>query len=145
MDGGQLQTNIVRVDGQHSVYIPVLKQGGNSNTITIVNGVKKAVANLLDIPSVLKTNVVFDQSAFVKIAVKNVINEGTIGLLLDSVDDPALPRECQGDNCGIDLDSDLCPGDFSWAQSRRKLHQYDGSGRTCARIVAAYRQLGRGP
>jgi multidrug efflux pump subunit AcrB len=81
-DGGQLQTNIVRVDGQHSVYIPVLKQGGNSNTITIVNGVKKAVENLLDIPSVLKTSVVFDQSVFVKIAVKNVINEGTIGLCL---------------------------------------------------------------
>jgi multidrug efflux pump subunit AcrB len=84
-DGGQLQTNIVRVDGQHSVYIPVLKQGGNSNTITIVNGVKKAVSNLLDIPSVLKTNVVFDQSVFVKIAVKNVINEGTIGLCLTAL------------------------------------------------------------
>jgi len=84
-DGGQLQTNIVRVDGQHSVYIPVLKQGGNSNTITIVDGVKKAVQHLLDIPSVLKTNVVFDQSVFVKIAVKNVINEGTIGLCLTAL------------------------------------------------------------
>jgi multidrug efflux pump subunit AcrB len=84
-DSGQLQTNIVRVDGQHSVYIPVLKQGGNSNTITIVNGVKKAVENLLDIPSVLKTSVVFDQSVFVKIAVKNVINEGTIGLCLTAL------------------------------------------------------------
>ena len=85
VDGGQLQTNIVRVDGQHSVYIPVLKQGGNSNTITIVDGVKKAVAHLLDVPSVLKTDVVFDQSAFVKIAVKNVINEGTIGLCLTAL------------------------------------------------------------
>jgi multidrug efflux pump subunit AcrB len=85
IDGGQLQTNIVRVDGQHSVYIPILKQGGNSNTITIVDGVKKAVAHLLDIPSVLRTNVVFDQSAFVKIAVKNVINEGTIGLCLTAL------------------------------------------------------------
>jgi multidrug efflux pump subunit AcrB len=85
IDGGQLQTNIVRVDGQHSVYIPVLKQGGNSNTITIVDGVKKAVAHLLDIPSVLKTDVVFDQSAFVKLAVKNVINEGTIGLVLTAL------------------------------------------------------------
>ena len=84
-DGGQLQTNIVRVDGQRSVYIPILKQGGNSNTITIVNGVKKAVANLLDIPSVLRTNVVFDQSVFVKIAVKNVISEGTIGLCLTAL------------------------------------------------------------
>jgi multidrug efflux pump subunit AcrB len=85
IDGGQLQTNIVRVDGQHSVYIPILKQGGNSNTITIVNGVKAAVAHLLDIPKVLKTDVVFDQSIFVKIAVKNVINEGTLGLLLTAL------------------------------------------------------------
>jgi multidrug efflux pump subunit AcrB len=84
-DSGALQTNIVRVDGQHSVYIPILKQGGNSNTITIVNGIKEAVRNLLDIPKVLKTNVVFDQSVFVKIAVKNVINEGTIGLCLTAL------------------------------------------------------------
>jgi multidrug efflux pump subunit AcrB len=84
-DSGALQTNIVRVDGQHSVYIPVLKQGGNSNTITIVDGIKRAVQNLLDIPKVLKTNVVFDQSVFVKIAVKNVINEGAIGLCLTAL------------------------------------------------------------
>ncbi len=85
VDGGQLQTNIVRVDGQESVYIPVLKQGGNSNTITIVNGVKEAVSHLLDIPKVLKTEVVFDQSVFVKMAVKNVINEGAIGLCLTAL------------------------------------------------------------
>lgn len=84
-DAGQLQTNIVRVDGQKSVYIPVLKQGGNSNTITIVDGVKEAVAHLLDVPKVLKTDVVFDQSVFVKIAVKNVINEGMIGLVLTAL------------------------------------------------------------
>ena len=84
-DTGALQTNIVRVDGQHSVYIPILKQGGDSNTITIVNGIKEAIKHLLDIPKVLKTNVVFDQSVFVKIAVKNVINEGTIGLCLTAL------------------------------------------------------------
>jgi len=85
IDGGQLQYNIVRVDGQHSVYIPVLRQGGNSNTIAIVDGVKTAVAHLLDIPKALKTDVVFDQSQFVKIAVKNVIHEGAIGLCLTTV------------------------------------------------------------
>jgi multidrug efflux pump subunit AcrB len=84
-DAGQLQTNIVRVDGQHSVYIPVLKQGGGSNTISIVNGVREAVRHLLDVPAALKTDVVFDQSVFVKIAVKNVINEGTIGLCLTAL------------------------------------------------------------
>jgi len=85
VDGGQLQTNIVRVDGQHSVYIPILKQGGDSNTITIVDGVRKATAHLLDIPQQLKTAVVFDQSVFVKTAIKNVISEGTIGLCLTGI------------------------------------------------------------
>ncbi len=85
VDSGQLQYNIVRVDGQHSVYIPVLKQGGGSNTIQIVNGIRNAVKHLLDIPQSLRTAVVFDQSAFVKIAVKNVINEGTIGLCLTAL------------------------------------------------------------
>ncbi|WP_158788954.1 efflux RND transporter permease subunit [Granulicella sp. L46] len=85
VDGGQLQTNIVRVDGQHSVYIPVLKQGGDSNTITIVNGVRKATAHLLDIPQQLETRVVFDQSVFVKTAIKNVISEGAIGLCLTGI------------------------------------------------------------
>jgi multidrug efflux pump subunit AcrB len=85
VDGGQLQTNIVRVDGQHSVYIPVLKQGGASNTITIVDGIRKATAHLLDIPQQLKTSVVFDQSVFVKTAIKNVISEGAIGLCLTGI------------------------------------------------------------
>ena len=85
VDSGQLQYNIVRVDGQHSVYIPILKQGGGSNTIAIVNGIREAVKHLLDIPKVLRTNVVFDQSVFVKIAVKNVINEGSIGLCLTAL------------------------------------------------------------
>ena len=85
VDGGQIQTNIVRVDGQHSVYIPVLKQGGDSNTITIVNGIRKATAHLLDIPQQLKTAVVFDQSVFVKTAIKNVISEGSIGLCLTGI------------------------------------------------------------
>src|ERR1700747_1519683 len=81
-DAGAIQTNIVRIDGQHSVYIPVLKQGGNSNTISIVNGTKDAIKHLVDIPDVLKTAVVFDQSVFVKTAVKNLLKEGGIGLVL---------------------------------------------------------------
>src|SRR5208282_4122549 len=84
-DAGAIQTNIVRIDGQRSVYIPVLKQGGDSNTIAIVNGVKEATKKLVDIPAVLKTAVVFDQSVFVKIAIRNLLKEGGIGLLLTAV------------------------------------------------------------
>ena len=81
-DAGAIQTNIVRIDGQRSVYIPILKQGGDSNTIAIVNGIKAAVQDLVDIPKSLETAVVFDQSIFVKTAVKNLLKEGGIGLAL---------------------------------------------------------------
>ena len=84
-DSGTIQTNIVRIDGQQSVYIPVLKQGGDSNTITIVSGIKAAIKNLVDIPKSLKTAVVFDQSIFVKSAIQNVLKEGGIGLLLTAI------------------------------------------------------------
>ena len=81
-DASQIQYNIVRVDGQPSVYLPVLKQGGDANTIAVVNGIKNAVANLLDVPKQLVTKVVFDQSIFVKNAIENLIHEGAIGLVL---------------------------------------------------------------
>jgi len=81
-DAGALQTNIVRIDGQRSVYVPILKQGGNSNTIAIVNGIKAAIKHLVDIPDSLKTAVAFDQSVFVKQALKELVNEATIGLIL---------------------------------------------------------------
>lgn len=84
-DSGTLQTNIVRIDGQRSVYVPILKQGGNSNTISIVNGMRAAIKHLVDIPSNLKTDVVFDQSVFVKTALKNLGNEGGIGLVLTAL------------------------------------------------------------
>jgi multidrug efflux pump subunit AcrB len=81
-DSGALQYNIVRIDGQRSVYVPVFKQGGNGNTITIVNGMKSAIKHLVDIPESLKTAVVFDQSVFVKLAISNVTREASIGLVL---------------------------------------------------------------
>src|SRR5271168_4576516 len=84
-DSGAIQTNIVRIDGQQSVYIPVLKQGGDSNTITIVNGMKRAIKNLTDIPVSLRTTVVFDQSLFVKSAIRNLIKEASIGLVLTGI------------------------------------------------------------
>lgn len=84
-DGHQIQTNIVRVDGQPSVYLPVLKQGGDTNTIEVVNGIKAAVARLVDVPKSLKTRVVFDQSLFVKSAIQNLADEGLIGLALTAL------------------------------------------------------------
>jgi HAE1 family hydrophobic/amphiphilic exporter-1 len=81
-DASQIQGNVVRVDGQKSVYLPVMKQGGDANTIAVVDGIKDATANLLDVPKSLVTKVVFDQSLFVKTAIETLIHEGAIGLVL---------------------------------------------------------------
>ena len=42
-DANQIQYNIVRVDGQKSVYVPIMKQGGDTNTIQVVNGVRDMI------------------------------------------------------------------------------------------------------
>src|SRR5271165_4008559 len=81
-DASQLQYNIVRIDGQKSAYIPIMKQGGDTNTIQVVNDVKSLTAKLFDLPKQLKTAIVFDQSVFVKEALNTVLHEGLIGLAL---------------------------------------------------------------
>ncbi|HVO80760.1 MAG TPA: efflux RND transporter permease subunit [Terriglobales bacterium] len=81
-DAAQIQTNIVRVDGERSVYLPILKQGGDTNTIAVVDGVKKVVSGLFDVPKNLVSKVVFDQSAFVKQAIESLLHEGGMGLFL---------------------------------------------------------------
>jgi multidrug efflux pump subunit AcrB len=85
VDGSYLQYNIVRVNGQKSVYVPILKQGGDTNTIAVVDGIKKAILHLRDVPSQLKTHVQFDQSLFVKGAISTVMREGAVGIVLTAI------------------------------------------------------------
>jgi HAE1 family hydrophobic/amphiphilic exporter-1 len=85
VDAQAIQTNIVRVDGQPSVYLPILKQGGDTNTIAVVDGIKDALQHLVDIPKQLIARVVFDQSIFVKTAISALLHEGMIGLVLTGV------------------------------------------------------------
>ena len=49
-DAHQIQYNIVRIDGQKSAYIPIMKQGGDTNTIAVVDGVRELIKHLYDIP-----------------------------------------------------------------------------------------------
>jgi hydrophobic/amphiphilic exporter-1 (mainly G- bacteria), HAE1 family len=84
-DASQIQYNIVRVGGQRSTYVPIMKQGGDTNTIEVVEGVRNLLKHLIDIPSQLKTDVLFDQSVFVREAIKTVLHEGLIGLALTMI------------------------------------------------------------
>src|ERR1700689_2501193 len=84
-DASQLQYNIVRIDGQKSAYIPIMKSGGDSKTIQVVDDIRALVGHLFDLPAQLKTSIVFDQSVFVKQALSTVLHEGLIGLVLTTV------------------------------------------------------------
>jgi multidrug efflux pump subunit AcrB len=84
-DAQQIQQNIVRVDGQKAVYLAILKQGGDTNTLSIVDGVKNVVAHLTDVPKELTAHAVFDQAQFVRAAIDTLLHEGGIGLLLTSM------------------------------------------------------------
>src|SRR5271157_1746791 len=71
-DASQIQVCKVRVNSQPSVYLPVMKQSGDANTIAVVNGIKRVISpdHLLDVPKQLVPEVVFDQSVFVKSAIE---------------------------------------------------------------------------
>ena len=81
-DAHALQYNVVHVNGQRSVYLPVMKQGGDSNTIAVVDGVRETASHLVDVPAAMKTDVVFDQSRFVRTAIETLLHEGGMGLFL---------------------------------------------------------------
>jgi multidrug efflux pump subunit AcrB len=84
-DASQIQLCKVRVNSQPSCYLPVMKQGGDANTIAVVNGIKSCLAKLLDVPKQLVPEVVFDQSVFVRNAIENLAHEGGIGLILTGI------------------------------------------------------------
>ncbi len=84
-DGNQIQYSVVRVDGQRSVYLPVMRQGGNTNTIAVVDGLRAALGRLVDVPKELGARVVFDQSVFIKRAIETLLREGGISLLFTGI------------------------------------------------------------
>src|SRR5579863_10158577 len=84
-DSHGIQTNVVRIDGQRSAYIPIMKQGGDTNTIAVVDGVRQLIKHLYDIPKQMVTSIVFDQSVYVKEAIDTVLHEGFLGLILTSL------------------------------------------------------------
>ena len=84
-DGAPPQINIVKVDGQKSVLMTVLKNGDTS-TLDIVENVKKMIPKILDgLPNGLHAKQFADQSVFVRAAISGVVREGVTAALLTSL------------------------------------------------------------
>lgn len=77
-DGFSPQTNVVRRDGERGVLLSVLKNGGAS-TLDIVANLRAMLPVALQTMSAdIKVTPLFDQSVFVKAAIKGVVAEAVI-------------------------------------------------------------------
>jgi hydrophobic/amphiphilic exporter-1 (mainly G- bacteria), HAE1 family len=83
-DSTAIQYNVVLIDGQPSVYIPVLKQGG-ANTIEVVNGIHEVLPKIIGMPDGMKLKAIFDQSDYILDAVHSLEHEAVMGSVLASL------------------------------------------------------------
>ena len=81
-DGYPPQTNMVRVDGQRSVLLTILKTGAAS-TLDIISRVRETLAQTKDsLPPNLKIAPIADQSVFVRASIDGVVKEALIAACL---------------------------------------------------------------
>jgi multidrug efflux pump subunit AcrB len=81
-DGFPPQTNIVRVNGQRSSLMTILK-AGDVSTLDIISSVKSLLPSIkASLPPALKIDPLSDQSIFVKASITGVIREGLIAACL---------------------------------------------------------------
>ncbi|MEK7222147.1 MAG: efflux RND transporter permease subunit [Nitrospirota bacterium] len=83
-DSSDIQTNIVRTDGQRSVYLRVNKQPA-ANTVEVVDALRKALPKMVGIPPGVTLGVSFDQSVYIRQSIKNLIEQAIEGSVLAAV------------------------------------------------------------
>jgi multidrug efflux pump subunit AcrB len=87
-DDSAIQYNIVRVNGNRSVYCPLLREPGQ-NTIAVVDRIREGVAREIpkmkergDIPQEAEITLVSDQSSYIRDAMRNLMYEVGLGAVL---------------------------------------------------------------
>ena len=80
-DSSDTQTNIVRTDGQRSVYLRVNKQP-TANTVEVVDLLRRALPKMVGIPPGVQLGVSFDQSVFIRLAIQNLMEQALEGSVL---------------------------------------------------------------
>jgi CzcA family heavy metal efflux pump len=80
-DSSDIQTNIVRTDGARSVYLRVNKQP-IANTVEVVDALQRTLPRMVGIPPGVKLGISFDQSLYIRMAIKNLTEQAWHGSLL---------------------------------------------------------------
>ena len=78
VDSTMVQVNVVRINGNRAVYLPIMKQAG-ANTIAVIDGIKDALSRLIGVPKDLTVKLLFDQSLYIRQAIKTLEHEGLLG------------------------------------------------------------------
>jgi hydrophobe/amphiphile efflux-1 (HAE1) family protein len=81
VDGTADQTEVVRINGKRGVYLRVVKQPG-ANTIEVVDALQRQLPRLRGVPGNVRTFISFDQSSYIRAAVKSLEHEALWGGLL---------------------------------------------------------------
>ncbi len=77
-DSTMIQGNIVRINSRRAVYLPIMKQAG-ANTIQVIDGITESLPTLLGLPKDLAVKLIFDQSLYIRQAIKTLEHEGLLG------------------------------------------------------------------
>lgn len=85
VDGAALQTQVVRINGQHGIMMFITKQPGQ-NTVQVVDGIKKALGRLsgrmhAHYPD-MEFHIFFDQSIPIRDSINSLVHETLSGALL---------------------------------------------------------------
>jgi CzcA family heavy metal efflux pump len=80
-DSYQEQTETIRVDGKPGVVLRVQKLA-NSNTVSVVDNILKAIPKLTGIPPNVHIALAFDQSVYIRQTINGLSREAMIGSLL---------------------------------------------------------------
>ncbi len=84
-DGFADQTNIVHVNGKRSVYLAILKHA-DASALAVVDSTREALPAIKAVaPEGLDLRIDFDQSLFVRSAIKSVLREGILAAALVSL------------------------------------------------------------
>ncbi|HZS37237.1 MAG TPA: efflux RND transporter permease subunit, partial [Polyangia bacterium] len=84
-DGFADQTNIVHVDGKRAIYMAILKHS-DASTLAVVDAAREALPAIKAVaPDGFETRIDFDQSLFVRGAIKSVLREAVVSSVLVSL------------------------------------------------------------
>ncbi len=84
-DGYAVQDNIVRINGKRATYLAILKKA-DASTLAVVDAARDALPGIQAVaPQGMQLKLEFDQSIFVRAAIKNVLHEALLSSILVSL------------------------------------------------------------